>query len=107
MDKVKTPLIVLGGITYKAIPPKVKAWHDFVAFEAGTDDIPAEDYMERMAELVASVFGKDVTAERIEREMAITDLKPLYRRILTWIVSLVNVKLSEIPNGEAGPENSI
>lgn len=39
--------------------------------------------------------------------MAITDLKPLYRRILTWIVSLVNVKLSEIPNGEAGPENSI
>ena len=102
MDKVKTPFIVLGGITYKAIPPKVKAWHDFVAFEAGTDTIPAEDYMECMAELVASVFGKDVTAERIEREMAITDLKPLYRRILT-----LNVKLSEIPNGEAGPENSI
>lgn len=103
MDSKKTPTIVLAGKTYHALPPKVKAWHDFVSFEAGSEDIPAEDYLDRMADLVASVFPSEVTGEKIIEDLDIRDLKPLYRELLSWIVELVNAKLSKIPNGETEP----
>lgn len=50
------PTIVIGGKTYKAKIPKVRAWRDFMAFETGTGEIPAEEFLDRMAELIASVF---------------------------------------------------
>ena len=42
------------------------------------------------------------TAKVIEDELPITRIRPLYQEIFQWIVSLVNQKMAEIPNGEAG-----
>ena len=96
------PTIVIGGKTYKAKIPKVRAWRDFMAFETGTGEIPAEEFLDRMAERIASVFDAPVTAKVIEDELPITRIRPLYQEIFQWIVSLVNQKMAEIPNGETG-----
>lgn len=102
MNQVKRPSIILRGKVYKARMPKVRAWRDFIAFETRTADIPAEEFLERMAALVASVFDEPVNAKMIVNELPIDQLRPLYKEIFEWIVFLVNGKMAELPNGGKG-----
>lgn len=94
------PMITYGGKTYTAIPPKVQAWHDFVAFESGVIDTPAELYLEKMAELIASVFEEEVTKDMVMDALRIDEIKPFFKKVFLWIVRLVNSRLEEVPNVE-------
>lgn len=101
MNNLKTPEITINGERYKAKTPKVKAWHDFVAFDSSVQDIPAEDVLNRMCEIVAEIF--DVPPDFLADNLAITDIKPLYRACFNWVVGLVNSRMDELPkNGEKG-----
>lgn len=103
MDKLKTPEITINGKTYKANVPKVKAWHDFVAFDSSVQDIPAEDVLSHMCEIVAGMF--DIPSDFLIDNLAITDIKPLYRTCFNWVVALVNSRMDELPkNGERGAQ---
>lgn len=98
----KRPVLKIGPNSYKASVPKVKAWHDFMEFETSIEDLPTVEYMDRMAELVASLFP-NTTADVIMNNVDLPDMKPLYNKCRDWIVYLVNVEIDKIPkNGEPG-----
>lgn len=98
---VKTPVITVDGKKHKAIPPKARAWRDFVTLYEGVYDIAPEDYLDKMAECIAGVFDDDITADVVIDNTRVDEIKPLFDKCLAWISALVSGRLSEIPNGEA------
>lgn len=99
---MKYPMIEIKGKKYYAKPPKVKAWHDFMSFDSVAADMPVEDYLQKMADLIASVFGSPVTGDMICENLRLDEIRPLFTEILRWLVLLVNNKMDSFPNGEAG-----
>lgn len=101
MDKLTAPSFVVDGKTYTATTPKVKAWHDFVAFDNDVAKIPAEDVLEKMCHVMSGLFK--VEPDFLIENLPLTDVKPLYRRCFTWIVALVNANMDNLPkNVEKG-----
>lgn len=96
---VSKPVLEIGSQRYTAAMPKVKAWHDFIAFEVGTDDIPAEDYLNRMADLLAGLFPR-VTADMIIDNMPLDEIRPKFKECERWLTWLINSKLQKLPKNE-------
>lgn len=99
---VQRPTIFINGVEYWASEPKVKAWHDFIAFDTGAKNLPAAEFLDAMAALVSQLFD-GVTADDIINGLELTKLRPLYRHCRDWIIYLVNAEMDELPkNGEPG-----
>jgi D-serine dehydratase len=95
------PELVINQKKYKAVPPKARAWRDFIVFEENVDSIPAKDFMDRMAALIADVFPEEITADVILDNIPINEIKKLYRDSSRYVIGLVYGKLEQLPNGEA------
>lgn len=96
------PELVINQKKYKAVPPKARAWRDFITFEEDVERIPAKDFMDRMAALIAEVFPEEITSDVILDNIPINEIKKLYRDSFRYVIGLVYGKLEQLPNGEAG-----
>jgi len=92
------PEIVIDGKTYKAKKPKIKYWEQ--AENLAQLLVESENFVLEYCRFIAAGFD-GLKAEVVRDGMDLEDLKPTYIEILKWLRSVVDQKLSQIPNAES------
>ena len=96
------PTITLNGKDYTAGTPKAGVWRKIIKFNnnfANKNLAQDEEAYEEMLNLIAIGFNnKEVTPELIEDGLDLDELMPKFTEISTWIGSIVNSKVKQLPN---------
>ena len=107
MDK---PTIKINGKTITLKNPKMKVWRKFLEFFDKSNEefknMTLAEYTDSMIELIQLAFDSDeVTAESIEENLSVSELKPTVQNAFTWLQKLFFEGVEEIPkNAEAAAE---
>ena len=98
-----TPKITLDGKEYIARPPKAKLWREIIKFNktfSKTNIAESDEAFDAMLKMIVDGFGQDeITAERIENEVLLSDIMPLFQDVTTWVGYMVQGKAAEMPAG--------
>ena len=107
MDK---PTIKINGKIITLKNPKMKVWRKFLEFFDKSNEefknMTLAEYTDSMIELIQLAFDSDeVTAESIEENLSVSELKPTVQNAFTWLQKLFFEGVEEIPkNAEAAAE---
>ena len=107
MDK---PTIKINGKIITPKNPKMKVWRKFLEFFDKSNEefknMTLAEYTDSMIELIQLAFDSDeVTAESIEENLSVSELKPTVQNAFTWLQKLFFEGVEEIPkNAEAAAE---
>lgn len=93
------PVIKIDGKEYKAKKPKARAWRELMKFDENKKDIKTDEFIDKHAELIASLF-EDLSADDILDNVDIDDILKIYHDVFLWITELISSKLSVIPNAQ-------
>ena len=110
MEKeIKIPTIKISGKTITPKNPKMKVWRKFLEFFDKSDEelkiMTLAEYTDSMIELIQLTFDKDeVTAESIEENLSVSELKPTVQYSFTWLQALFFEGVEEIPKNATEAE---
>lgn len=96
--------IVLDGKEYTTINPKARVWREFVKFDEQKKELELINYVDKHAEMIASVFNDEVTADKILDNIDLDDIMPIYNDVFRWLLSQISTKLNKIPNAATPAE---
>lgn len=103
------PKIKLNGKEFRARPPKTKLWRILVKFNqnfAKANIAESEEAFEEMLNIICAAFGDDnITPDRLENELDLSDLIPLFVNISSWISTIMSEKVEKFPNSTTPTEN--
>ena len=109
-NEITAPIITINGKNIKSSNPKMKVWRKFLEFFDKSDEefknMTLAEYTNSMLELLQLLFDHDeVTAESLEENLSVSELKPTVQNAFTWLQKLFFEGVEEIPkNAEAAAE---
>ena len=109
VNTISTPNLKIDGKLIKPKSTTMKAWRRFLEFYERDDEdlqsITLSEYTDELVDLIVIGFNRDeVTAEKIEETLGVSQLKPLAQEIYRWLQSVFFLGLEELPNAETGTE---
>ncbi len=98
MSNLKIPQLIVNGIVYKPKSPKARVWRKIMEFNENELNIPAIDYIDKMAEVIALAFGnEEITKDIILDNVDLSKMRAFFSDIFVWFVAQLNGKMEEIP----------
>ena len=102
LNPIEAPKMTLEGELFTAPNPKIVLWRKVMSFQERKRTLPLDEASKGMIELIAEAFrDPKVTPERIETELEIEELIPLYNNITLWVSDKLISKMSQVPNAES------
>lgn len=106
---ITVPTIKIDGKVIKPAPPKMKAWRKFLEFyekdEEELKSMTLSEYTDALIDLIVIGFNQpEITAEKVEEILGISELKPLSLKIFRWLQRVFFLGLDSIPNVEEAAE---
>ena len=109
-NKTTAPIIKIAGKIITPKNPKMKAWRKFLEFFDKSDEelkaTTLAEYTDFLIELIQLGFNsEEVTAESIEENLSVGELKPLVMELFSWLQMIFFNGVEAIPkNAEAAEE---
>lgn len=97
MDK---PIITINGKIIEMKTPKARAWREIMKFNEDRQSLPASDFCEEHAKMIALAFG--VSADEVLDNLDVDDILPTYLNVFTSLVGLLTAKLAIDKKNAAG-----
>lgn len=98
---MKTPEIIIDGKTCIAQKPKAKVFRDALRYdEIDRKTMDINQCIDREAEIVAALYGDNITADGILENYEIDQIRELYASAIIWMLGIWSGRLAEIPNAE-------
>ena len=105
MEKVNVPEIKIDERVFRALPPTIGLWRDYMAFDRTTNDFPLDQLPNVYADTVARFFGDEITGELLLDKMAFNDITEMFREIGSWLMWVIfsktpDLNIVEVPEAE-------
>lgn len=97
MDLLK---IEVNGKEYTMAIPKARMWREWMKFDQDKPNIKAEDFIDRHAEMIASVFP-ELTADEILDNAKLDDIILTYNLCLKALMKMLSAKMELLAKNEA------
>jgi len=99
------PSIEIQGKKYTMQEPKAKMWRTWTQFDQEKREFATTDFVDKHAELIASVFPEEVTPELILEEIDLSDILKLYNECFVALTLLLTSKLASNSQQEGKSKN--
>ena len=97
MEELK---INIDGIEHIAQMPKAIAWRRFIKFDSNKDNRKLDTFIDNAAELIASLFDDEVTADKVLENLDLDQIIPFYNKVFKWLLGIINNLAKKIPNAD-------
>lgn len=107
---VHVPTIKIDGKEIKPAPPKMGVWRKFLEFYEKDNmelkTMKLSEYTDTLINLVVIGFNKpEVTAEKVEELISLSELRPLILKIFRWLQQVFFLGLEALPNEETAAKS--